>query len=85
MNYRHRITDKVITQAQYAKVRSWDQNDWEPIHEHTIVDTIVDVGVGMVLGDMLFGGNSTPDISSSDSFDGFGGGEFGGGGSGDSW
>jgi hypothetical protein len=86
MNYKHRITGRIITEAQYAVVSGWDQNDWYPMREHTIVDTAIDIGVGMILGDMLFGDSpsidNTPDSSS---FDGFGGGDFGGSGTGGDW
>jgi uncharacterized membrane protein YgcG len=88
MSYIHKRTGIKISANQYQSLRSWDKSDYELVNDHDIVDTIVDVGIGMALGDMLFGdsNNSSSDNPSSDSsFEGFGGGEFGGGGAGDGW
>lgn len=48
----------------------------------TIVDTALDVGLGIVIGSMLSGGDDSSSSmpSSDDSFGGFDGGDFGGGG-----
>ena len=86
MHYKHKRTGAIIDYKQYQLLRSWELDDYDPIRERTIVDTAIDIGVGMILGDMLFGDSpsidNTPDSSS---LDGFGGGDFGGSGTGGDW
>jgi len=76
---------ETISYSEYSFLNLKEKGNFRQKEEDvidTIVDTALDIGLGMAIGSMLSGSNddsssTTPDV---DSFEGFGGGDFGGAG-----
>lgn len=97
--YRHIRTGQLITSVNYRNLSYSEQRNYQPdgtSSNRDIVDTIVDVGVGMAIESVL-GSIFDDDSSSSSNYDssssndssrfddGFGGGDYSGGGSSGEW
>jgi uncharacterized membrane protein YgcG len=91
-NYRHNYTGAVISQATYNDLEDYDREDYSRIPDtndlqDVVEDYIISKAIDALL-DLDLGGSSSSKISegsSGDSFGGFGGGLFGGGGAGEDW
>lgn len=71
------IDDYQYNRLPYAEKRQWRRKYEEEDVKDSIIDTAIDVGIGLAVSSLF---NDSPSINDSPSFGGFDGGDFGGGG-----
>jgi len=88
--YIHKRNNTRITDSQYNSLSYMDKEHYRKDYSSSddIVNTVVNIGIGLAIGSIFDSDSSSSSSSSNDSssFDGFGGGgEFGGGGADTDW